>query len=105
MILWSMPPTKRAFAYWSSIIFPKSSATISTFRLHDKDFISLRDEPLEDPVNRMIKRTVDILMSLPVVLFIVPPLCLVVKIFQAINLGPLFYRQTRAGLNNCPSDL
>ena len=76
---------------------------ISTFRLHDKDFISLRDEPLEDPVNRMIKRTVDLLMSLPVVLFIVPPLCLVVKIFQMIQSpGPLFYRQTRAGLNNLP---
>jgi exopolysaccharide biosynthesis polyprenyl glycosylphosphotransferase len=76
---------------------------ISLFTLHDKDFISLRDEPLEDPVNRIIKRTVDILMSLPVVLLILPPLCLVVKIFQAIQSpGPLFYRQTRAGLNNLP---
>ena len=76
---------------------------ISFFRLHEKDFISLRDEPLEDPVNRTIKRTVDILMSLPVVLFVLPPLCLVVKIFQAIQSpGPLFYRQTRAGLNNLP---
>ena len=76
---------------------------ISTFKLHDKEFISLRDEPLEDPVNRMIKRTVDFLMSLPVVLFVLPPLCLVVKIFQSIQSpGPLFYRQTRAGLNNLP---
>ena len=42
-------------------------------------------------------------MSLPVVLFVLPPLCLVVKIFQAIQSpGPLFYRQTRAGLNNLP---
>ncbi len=76
---------------------------ISLFRLNGKDFISLRDEPLEDPVNRIVKRTVDILMSLPVVLFILPPLCLVVKIFQRIQSpGPLFYRQTRAGLNNLP---
>ena len=76
---------------------------ISFFTLNEKDFISLRDEPLEDPVNRIIKRTVDILMSLPVVLFILPPLCLVVKIFQRIQSpGPLFYRQTRAGLNNLP---
>ncbi|HEY5779326.1 MAG TPA: exopolysaccharide biosynthesis polyprenyl glycosylphosphotransferase [Terrimicrobiaceae bacterium] len=76
---------------------------ISFFTLNDKDFISLRDEPLEDPVNRIIKRTVDILMSLPVVVFILPPLCLVVKIFQRIQSpGPLFYRQTRAGLNNLP---
>ena len=76
---------------------------ISYFDVHEKEFISLRDEPLEDPVNRTIKRTVDILMSLPVVLFVLPPLCLVVKIFQAIQSpGPLFYRQTRAGLNNLP---
>ncbi len=76
---------------------------ITFFKLHGRDFISLRDEPLEDPVNRIIKRTMDILMSLPVVLFILPPLCLVVKIFQQIQSpGPLFYRQTRAGLNNLP---
>jgi exopolysaccharide biosynthesis polyprenyl glycosylphosphotransferase len=76
---------------------------ISFFNLHGKDFISLRDEPLEDPVNRIIKRTVDLLMCLPVVLFVLPPLCLVVKIFQSFQSpGPLFYRQTRAGLNNFP---
>lgn len=76
---------------------------ISFFNLNGRDFISLRDEPLEDPVNRIIKRTVDFLMSLPVVLFVLPPLCLVVKIFQGIQSpGPLFYRQTRAGLNNLP---
>ena len=76
---------------------------ISFFTLNDTDFISLRDEPLEDPVNRIIKRMVDILMSLPVVLFILPPLCLVVKISQRIQSpGPLFYRQTRAGLSNLP---
>ena len=105
LILSSMPPTKRASAYWSSTIFPKSSATtISTFNLHDKDFISLRDEPLEDPVNRMIKRTVDLLMSLPVVLFILPPLCLVVKIFQAINLPVrCSIDKHEPGSNNCPS--
>ena len=73
------------------------------FNLHGRNFISLRDEPLEDPVNRIVKRTVDILMSLPVVLFVLPPLCLVVKIFQSIQSpGPLFYRQTRAGLSNLP---
>jgi exopolysaccharide biosynthesis polyprenyl glycosylphosphotransferase len=76
---------------------------ISFFSLHGRDFISLRDEPLEDPVNRILKRTVDVVMSLPVVLFILPPLCIVVKIFQTIQSpGPLFYRQTRAGLNNLP---
>ena len=76
---------------------------VSSFSIHGKKFVSLTNEPLEDPVNRMIKRTVDMLMSLPVVLFILPPLCLVVKIFQSIqSSGPLFSRETRGGLNNLP---
>ena len=76
---------------------------VSSFSIHGKKFVSLTDEPLEDPVNRMIKRTVDMLISLPVVLFILPPLCLVVKIFQSIqSSGPLFSRETRGGLNNLP---
>jgi lipopolysaccharide/colanic/teichoic acid biosynthesis glycosyltransferase len=76
---------------------------VSCFNIHGKNFASLGNEPLEDPVNRMIKRAVDNLMSLPVVLFILPPLCLVVKIFQSIQSpGPLFSRETRGGLNNLP---
>jgi lipopolysaccharide/colanic/teichoic acid biosynthesis glycosyltransferase len=76
---------------------------VSFFSIHDKSFVTLLDEPLEDPVNRSIKRTVDMLISLPVVLFILPPLCLVVKIFQGIQSpGPLFSRETRGGLNNLP---
>ena len=76
---------------------------VSFFNIYGRNFVSLTDEPLEDPVNRMIKRTVDNLMSLPVVLFILPPLCLVVKIFQSFQSpGPLFSRETRGGLNNLP---
>jgi lipopolysaccharide/colanic/teichoic acid biosynthesis glycosyltransferase len=59
----------------------------------------LRNQPLEDPVNRILKRTVDVLVSLPIVIFILPPLCILVKTFQAIQSpGPLFHRETRAGL-------
>ena len=36
---------------------------ISFFSVHGKTFVTLGDEPLEDPVNRIIKRTVDILIS------------------------------------------
>jgi lipopolysaccharide/colanic/teichoic acid biosynthesis glycosyltransferase len=61
------------------------------------------NEPLEEPVNRIVKRTMDMLISLPIIMFVLPPLCIVVKIFQAIQSpGPMFYRQTRAGLNNLP---
>ena len=72
---------------------------ITFFNLHNRNFISLRPEPLEDPVSRILKRTIDLVASLPVVIFVLPPLSILVKIFQAIQSpGPLFYRQTRAGL-------
>ena len=76
---------------------------ITFFNLHNRNFISLRPEPLEDPVSRILKRTIDIVVSLPVVVFVLPPLCILVKISQAIQSpGPLFYRQTRAGLAKRP---
>jgi exopolysaccharide biosynthesis polyprenyl glycosylphosphotransferase len=76
---------------------------ITFFNLHHKNFIGLRPEPLEDPVSRILKRTMDLIVSLPVVIFVLPPLIILVKIFQAIQSpGPLFYRQTRAGLANRP---
>jgi exopolysaccharide biosynthesis polyprenyl glycosylphosphotransferase len=79
------------------------SHDITLFNVHNQAFISLRDEPLEDPISRTLKRTMDLAFSLPVVIFVLPPLCLVVKIFQGMQSpGPLFYRQTRAGLANRP---
>jgi lipopolysaccharide/colanic/teichoic acid biosynthesis glycosyltransferase len=76
---------------------------ISFYSLHTENFISLMDEPLEDPVNRILKRTTDILVSFPVVVWVLPCLAIVVKIVQAIESpGPLFDRETRAGLGNLP---
>jgi lipopolysaccharide/colanic/teichoic acid biosynthesis glycosyltransferase len=76
---------------------------ISSYTLHDQNFISLSDEPLEDPVNRIVKRSTDILISLPIVMFVLPCLSIFVKIVQIIESpGPLLHRETRAGLNNLP---
>jgi lipopolysaccharide/colanic/teichoic acid biosynthesis glycosyltransferase len=76
---------------------------ISFFHVHDKDLISLSNEPLEDPVNRLLKRSTDMLISLPIVLFVLPCLSILVKIVQVIESpGPLLHRETRAGLNNLP---
>ena len=76
---------------------------IMFFNLHNRDFISLRPEPLEEPISRTIKRTEDILLSLPIVIFILPLTCLLVKICQAIQSpGPLFSRETRSGQQNRP---
>ena len=61
-------------------------------------FYSLQDEPLEDPFNRILKRCFDLVVSLPVVLFILPPLCLGVWLMQLVQApGGLFFVQARSG--------
>ena len=56
------------------------------------------DSPLLRPWSQFLKRGIDITISLPVVLFCLPFLCLVVKITQWMqSAGPMFYRQVRCG--------
>ena len=64
-------------------------------------FIGLREEALDNPFNQVIKRTIDLSVSLPVILFILPVTNLIVWFFQMRqSRGPLFFRQKRAGLQN-----
>jgi exopolysaccharide biosynthesis polyprenyl glycosylphosphotransferase len=66
-------------------------------------FIGLREEPLEDPFGSFAKRCLDIVVALPVVLFILPPLTLLVFCLQQrYSPGPIFYRQLRSGFQNIP---
>lgn len=61
-------------------------------------FITLREEPLEDPLARMVKRAMDVAVSLPLVLCAVPVLAVIVWIMQKVQSpGPLFFRQKRTG--------
>lgn len=62
------------------------------------NLLAVTDEPLLNPVNKLIKRGLDILVSLPVVFFILPPLLLVAGIMQSRQApGPVLYRQNRYG--------
>ena len=64
-------------------------------------FIGLREEPLENPLNRFLKRLIDLLISAPVMVFVFPPLALVVYLAQRLQSpGPLFHVQRRAGMQN-----
>jgi exopolysaccharide biosynthesis polyprenyl glycosylphosphotransferase len=64
-------------------------------------FIGLREEPLENPFNRFLKRTIDLVISIPMMIFVLPPLALFVWIAQRLQSpGPLFHVQTRAGIQN-----
>lgn len=64
-------------------------------------FIGLREEPLENPLNRFFKRAIDLAIALPVMLFVFPILTVIVWIVQRLQSpGPLFHVQTRAGMQN-----
>ena len=63
-----------------------------------RHFYTLQEEPLEDPINRMIKRSFDLAVSVPVVALILPPLCAWVAVMQRIQApGPLFHARDRRG--------
>jgi exopolysaccharide biosynthesis polyprenyl glycosylphosphotransferase len=64
-------------------------------------FITLREEPLENPLNRAAKRALDIIVSVPIVIFVLPPIALFIWLVQRFQSpGALFYIQTRAGIQN-----
>jgi putative colanic acid biosynthesis UDP-glucose lipid carrier transferase len=64
-------------------------------------FIGLREEPLENPLNRFFKRAIDLAIAVPVMLFIFPALTVIVLIAQRLQSpGPLFHVQNRAGMQN-----
>ncbi len=69
-------------------------------------FVGLREEPLENPFNRGVKRTIDFVLALPIMLFVFPPLVVVVWLAQRLQSpGPLFHKQIRAGIQNRRFDI
>lgn len=61
-------------------------------------FYTLQEEPLEDPFNRLLKRAFDVAISLSVVVFILPPLTLLVWVMQRLQApGKVFHIQERTG--------
>jgi putative colanic acid biosynthesis UDP-glucose lipid carrier transferase len=74
---------------------------VVTFSDDGLAFFALRDEPLENPFNRVCKRLVDLLIALPSVFLILPVATIVVRTFQFFQSpGPLLHRQIRAGIQN-----
>ncbi len=63
--------------------------------------LSLRREPLEAPVNRIMKRYFDIFFSLAVILLIFPWLFpLIILAIKLESKGPIFFVQERSGRDN-----
>src|SRR6185295_18102033 len=64
-------------------------------------FIGLREEPLENPLNRFCKRAIDLAISIPVMLLVFPIFVVIVWLAQRLQSpGPLFHVQRRAGMQN-----
>ncbi len=63
--------------------------------------ITLREEPLQDELNRIIKRLFDIIISSLVLLLIYPWLIPLVSLaVKTSSKGPIFFKQLRSGINN-----
>jgi exopolysaccharide biosynthesis polyprenyl glycosylphosphotransferase len=64
-------------------------------------FIGLREEPLENPLNRFCKRAIDLAIAIPVILIVFPIVAVIVFVAQRLqSRGPLFHVQRRAGMQN-----
>jgi exopolysaccharide biosynthesis polyprenyl glycosylphosphotransferase len=63
-----------------------------------RHFYTLQEEPLEDPINRLLKRSFDLVVAFPVVIVALPFLCAWVAVMQAAQApGPLFHARERRG--------
>jgi exopolysaccharide biosynthesis polyprenyl glycosylphosphotransferase len=79
------------------------SHTTTTFEDDGVHFISLREEPLESPLNRFLKRALDLTVAAPVVLLILPIVSVVVWLLQRWQSpGPIFFTQLRTGIMGRP---
>src|SRR5205823_5474884 len=64
-------------------------------------FMALREEPLENPLNRFVKRAIDIVVSAFVLIVVFPVVSIIIWITQRLQSpGPLFHKQVRAGIQN-----
>ncbi|RYC52394.1 undecaprenyl-phosphate glucose phosphotransferase [Flagellimonas olearia] len=63
--------------------------------------LSLRDIPLEHPINAFLKRSFDIVFSLMIILGLLSWLTPILAILITLeSKGPVFFRQTRNGIDN-----
>jgi len=61
--------------------------------------MDLRHIPLDEPLNRILKRATDIVISLTALAALSPLLLLVAALVKITSPGPVFYSQERVGLN------
>ena len=75
-----------------------TTLTFTTSSIHGMTFIGLRESPYHG-VNVVVKRAMDVVLSLVALLLLSPILLLVAGLVKLTSRGPVFYRQVRCSLN------
>jgi Undecaprenyl-phosphate glucose phosphotransferase len=78
-----------------------ASLSFYTTHLHGMTIISLRENP-HYGLNILIKRTMDIVLSLLAIVMLSPLMALIALLIKLTSPGPVLYRQERCGLNGRP---
>ena len=80
-----------------------SPSRISICQDDGVSLLSIRSEPLQSPFNRLIKRIFDLCLSVPIVVFVLPPLTVLVWLLHRFQSpGPLLFKQARGGMAGKP---
>jgi len=64
--------------------------------------LNIRSIPLDDPFKRLIKRVLDIIISVIAIIATTPVMLIIALGVKLTSSGPVFFRQERIGLNNRP---
>jgi Undecaprenyl-phosphate glucose phosphotransferase len=74
--------------------------TFTTTQIHGMTVIGLRENPHQG-VNIVVKRAMDIVLSLFAIILLSPLMALIAILIKLMSPGPILYRQERCGLNGC----
>lgn len=79
---------------------------VASVELQGQHYFTLHAEPLEEPINRLLKRCFDLALALPMVVLVLPVLCAVVGLMQRVQSpGPLFHVRPRGRQGRAPFEM
>lgn len=85
--------------YYVPRMFGNFRLNLQAERFGSYSIFSNRYEPLAVPGNRVLKRSFDVLVSIPVCLLMLPFIPLIALIIKRQSPGPVFFKQARTGMN------
>jgi len=87
------------YNHWSHLL----GRPLVVDRDEHETYFALHDEPLENPVNRLVKRTFDVFVSIIAIITVFPFVAFYALVMQRLfSPGPLFFKQRRYGRSQRP---